>query len=266
MNKKQITVEEFQKLLLLAMKYFDSVCKELNIKYYLTFGTLIGAVRHKGFIPWDDDVDIYIFREDYDKLKAYFDSQKDSNYMFKGIDGDTFPSLGRLYNKNYKIELRRLETYLHIDVFILDKCPIDKGEQIHKKISSLRKLYRFTKEKLEGMAPYNPQSRKLLKINKFIPFTIFFNSNYLRKKILNVLTKYSGLTDDNYMVIDYFNLDKIGLLNCDVFGQPLENQFEDTIFPIPKGYDTLLSKIFGDYMTPPPESKRFVNPVYLLEE
>ena len=75
--KKEINVEELKQIQLNILKFVDKFCKENNLKYYLAYGTLLGAVRHKGYIPWDDDIDIIMFREDYEKFVTTF---KDVNY------------------------------------------------------------------------------------------------------------------------------------------------------------------------------------------
>lgn len=70
--KKEINVEELKQIQLDILKFVDKFCKENNLKYYLAYGTLLGAVRHKGYIPWDDDIDIIMFREDYENICNFF--------------------------------------------------------------------------------------------------------------------------------------------------------------------------------------------------
>lgn len=72
-----ISMKEVQKGSLEILKKIDEICNQLNLKYYLAYGTLIGAIRHKGFIPWDDDVDIMMPRKDYDSLVQYFIDHKE---------------------------------------------------------------------------------------------------------------------------------------------------------------------------------------------
>ena len=65
---RELTLEEVQNISLEIFTKFDEICREHNLKYFMMYGTLLGAVRHKGFIPWDDDIDVWMFREDYNKL------------------------------------------------------------------------------------------------------------------------------------------------------------------------------------------------------
>ena len=80
--KTEISVEELKKLELDILKYLKNVCSENGLTYYLAFGTLLGAVRHKGFIPWDDDIDVWMPREDYEKLKIIMRNKVNSRYLF----------------------------------------------------------------------------------------------------------------------------------------------------------------------------------------
>ena len=79
---KQLTKEELQGSQLGILSYIDKICKENNIKYFIHYGSMLGAVRHKGFIPWDDDIDIGMYREDYERLKAAIIKDKMSATVF----------------------------------------------------------------------------------------------------------------------------------------------------------------------------------------
>ena len=80
---RPINVEELKKLQIEILDNFDVFCKKNNIRYWIDYGTLLGAIRHKGFIPWDDDVDIAMLREDYEKAAAIFNSQSNDRYIFQ---------------------------------------------------------------------------------------------------------------------------------------------------------------------------------------
>ena len=77
---KQLTKEELQGSQLGILSYIDKICKENNIKYFIHYGSMLGAVRHKGFIPWDDDIDIGMYREDYERLKAAVINDRNERY------------------------------------------------------------------------------------------------------------------------------------------------------------------------------------------
>ena len=78
---KQMTLDEVKKVQLDILKYVDMICKKNNIQYSLAYGTLLGAVRHGGFIPWDDDIDIVLMRSEYDKLLQYLYVEQDDTYQ-----------------------------------------------------------------------------------------------------------------------------------------------------------------------------------------
>ena len=84
---KQLTKEELQGSQLGILSYIDKICKENNIKYFIHYGSMLGAVRHKGFIPWDDDIDIGMYREDYERLKAAVINDRNERYGI--FDKDT---------------------------------------------------------------------------------------------------------------------------------------------------------------------------------
>ena len=124
------TVEELQKIELEILKYIDKVCKENNLTYFLAYGTLIGAIRHKGFIPWDDDVDIQMPRDDYNKL---CDILKEENGRYKLLDhkeglGYIYPFAKVIDSNTRLIETGLTETVnmgVYIDIFPIDGTPND---------------------------------------------------------------------------------------------------------------------------------------------
>jgi len=105
-------IEEIQKVDLEILRFFDNVCRENNLTYFLSGGTLLGAIRHKGFIPWDDDVDLVMPRKDFEKLIEILD-KSDSNYklFIPGCSEDYFYTFGKL-----------VDTRTVLDEF--DYCPI----------------------------------------------------------------------------------------------------------------------------------------------
>ena len=131
-EQKQITLKDVQKVELEMLLFLDKVCKENNLKYFLVGGTLLGAIRHKGFIPWDDDVDVAMFREDYDKLASILKGNQYSNgkYFYQDdlTDKGYYLSYAKIrllnsfaYEPNFaktKMEQRGF----FIDIFPLDYC------------------------------------------------------------------------------------------------------------------------------------------------
>lgn len=235
---------EFQKYCLSILKDFDLYCKQYDIKYSLACGTLLGAVRHKGFIPWDDDIDVMFTRPNYDKFLHCFSEHPMNGYTL----------IGKLWIKRLTPKDNpMLDTEGQcVDLFVLDIVP--KNLMMQKiKVLLLKMLQGMIKDNLQ----YQNFSLKY-KILSFIthimgmPFTkemkqiLYFN---LMKwdggcggeelSLYNAMFKYMGVNFPKTIVLDYIELD-----------------FENKKFMAISGYDEYLTIGYGDYMVPPPEKER----------
>ena len=148
MEKKleQEKLDLIHKGILETVKEFVKICEENNFKYYMTGGTLIGAVRHQGFIPWDEDMDLFMPREDYEKFLNSYSNYLPSNLMVKHFSKDEIiqPWI-KLENRNYEISRELLgnesKNNLFIDIFPLDVFPDNKIQRI---IYKMKLFYRMT--------------------------------------------------------------------------------------------------------------------------
>lgn len=217
------------------MKIFDELCKENELEYWLDFGNLLGAVRHKGFIPWDDDVDFGMLRDDYEKFIKLF---QNGIPKYKDIYLE-FNNNGK--NRCFiKVKHRYIQD-LAIDIFPYDlyfkKTTYAEKLAITKKIRKIidRKLYKFL---YSFFANHPDKMRKRF-------FTIrdneILNNNFGDKK--SEPSVFYGI-DYNHGYDNYFfDYDKIF---------PLKKfQFEDTEFPCPNDSDFVLTQVFGNYMSVP---------------
>ena len=184
-----LTISEIQDHLYIMLKEFDSFCKENDIKYSLSGGSLLGAIRHKGFIPWDDDIDICLSRPDYEKLITIFPKVFHSNYLLRSIERNNskYP-FARLEKLDIKIEdeYSNANQFLFMDIMPVDGLPNDKNEVIGSFKSSAKidgniikitaeEIYNFTyleKEKYDeyrdlvnALYDFNNASLLLIKIN-----------------------------------------------------------------------------------------------------
>ena len=178
-----------QSEILKILKIFDEKCKENNLKYYIFYGTLLGAVRHKGFIPWDDDIDITMPREDYEKFISLYRDEFFRGYYLDGYNCSRYESYSPVFRINSKnVLLRRdkgnKEHWIgaFISIFPMDGLPIDVKER-NKHIRKLMIIYallRASRSSLFGLGNVKNRSikekiviilNKIIKIGKFIPPT-----------------------------------------------------------------------------------------------
>ncbi len=257
---KNKNIKKLQKKELEIMKYFNNFCEENNIKYYLAYGTLIGAVRHHGFIPWDDDVDVFVSGEDFLKLKEVFNKKVHNNkYFYQTLQTENNYYL--LWDKvrlNDTIfveegwENNDINNGIFIDIFPLLEYPDTEKEE--KKF--IRK-YKFIRLLVEANINNNKSrynnygfvGKILSKFIKILPQVI-------RNKIVIKNIKYLCLYKSNSKY--YYSLDEG--LKIKFLKKPFENiktvKFEDTNFNVPSDYHTNLIELYGDYMKLPPEEER----------
>ena len=262
---KEITESrELREIQLEILKYVDRFCKQHKIEYFLCAGTLIGAIRHKGYIPWDDDIDICMKREQYEAFFKAFNSFDNGEYKAVElcIDPNYYCTFGKVYND--KTSLREetesdFEIGVNIDIFPLDSLP---QYSLMTKVDLLRIRVLQRIRSLKTIKPNMRRSRAknlLLKVGSFIlkPFSV---KNLMMKEI-KIATKYNSKSDSPRYLLDCdmlrYGLTKI--YKYSDFDKSAEAEFEGCNFPVPTGYDNALRCIYGDYMTLPPEEKRIAH-------
>lgn len=250
---KEITVEEKKKLSLEILCEIHDFCEKNDICYYLDYGTLLGAVRHKGYIPWDDDIDISMKRNDYEKFLTTFHSLKYeiANYRDKKFFAIQF---SKVFDKNtYGILLEKINLNygIAVDIFPLDDIP---EEEIERK-RLLNKLKKIEKIYLKSMFCKN-----FIKITgfkdliKFIYGKIFPSNRMARKLEDLVLKKHS----ENTSLLGYILSPVcLGINKKSSYDSRVLLQFEDKQFYAPNDYDSVLITHYGkNYMQPPAEENR----------
>lgn len=252
-------LKKAQSLMLKILLEIDRVCKENDIKYFLSDGTLIGAIRHKGFIPWDDDLDIGMLRADYDKFCSIADKVLGDDFLLQSYNNDH--GYGLSYNKVILKETLWLEkrsektnrkyTGLFVDIFPYDKIPNEKN--IQKKIQyKYENLNYFILVKTN----YYP-----LESNSFIKMFIkkiilkFTTLSYLVKKREKLIVKYKAL-DRDYLYTKFGGNFYKNITSPSNVEEYLNVEFENNLFPVPKGYDEVLTNLYGEYLVLPPKEKQ----------
>lgn len=230
------------------------VCDENNIKYFINYGTLLGAVRHKGFIPWDDDADVIMLREEYDKFislpenafnvdKFYLDSMKNKEYYFPW---------SKLKYKGTTM-MQSFNRYMHNNEIWIDIFPLDKTTKDEKLRNKQFKKARFLMDTM--MFRYGKGNSSLKNIIKTLYSFVRcpFSTVNIKNKLNKTLIKYAN---DNTSGIVY-NICNPKLVDIKYFEEEDNYEFEGHFFRGPKNYDALLTFYYGDYMCPPPENERY---------
>ena len=252
MNKKELSIQEIKKVSLDILIDVAKFCDENNIAYFLACGTLLGAIRHNGFIPWDDDIDIMMPRPDYIK---FLNEYKSNDYrLLKPSDGRYY--YAKVYDtKTIKVEPMidyRKYDYLgiDIDIFPLDGIVNDEAiiKKLHNKSKKLETLLRLSNQ------PIFYRKNPIKCVNRIVPRII--GSKNLVKMIEKNAQSYKY--EDSDYVIRMRNTPNgfTGAMKKDVYYPPVKKEFEGQLFNVPNKYDEWLTKFYGDYMKLPPKEKQ----------
>lgn len=256
--QKDISIEERKKIQLDLMQDIHDFCIKHNIKYSLGYGTLIGAIRHKGFIPWDDDIDIIMLREEYEKFIKLYQGSK-SYYILHEINLDPTYDLAYAKLEDNRTLVEEAVCTKNIGLFI-DIFPIDNMQDTYEKSCKLKKsmnlLYRMALIKLIN-----------IKRNHLHPLKKCYY--WIGKLALSFISlrKLNQMASDKSQQIGKRNSTYVGLLadrsyrNKEILKREYFNSyilvpFEDRFFYVTNSYDDVLKHLYGDYMKFPPENQR----------
>ena len=259
------------------LKRFNEICEKYGIEYWAFDGTLLGTIRHKGFIPWDDDLDVAMLREDFEKLRRVPKQEWGEDYkLIAPGDNDEGEIHDKLFPRIYQIksvvqsdkdilywqrwsDRQPWRTSLMCDIYIFDYAPEDEKIYLkkHKKCQKYRDLYKLVK-----LRPVSPDGSLKNKLRAFSKRSISRFFRILWKKPWKTVDYWqrreATKCDTKTTIGAYCSSDKIDRKTypkSDIF--PLVKMpFEDTYTFVPKNYEQMLTDKYGDYMTPPPEDKR----------
>ena len=255
--------ELFNKLLGLLIE-FNRVCTKYNIKYFVFAGTMLGAIRHKGFIPWDDDVDIIMPRADYDRLKTIVTKKKcfKEPYFFQNpVTDQGYPKgFCRLRNSNtteipYDDVAMNCNRGIFIDIFPLDILPNNKIKQkiMIKRLHTIRLIMNSYARYYSGFGTVGTTKMKALAYYCSLPLFKcgFITMKSLYSKYEKIASKYKN-TDGKLAGTIVFSYDNPRFIFNRKWWESdtIWVNFESIKVPIPKEYDNLLKHSYGDYMTP----------------
>lgn len=261
---KELEPHEAKEIMLGILKYVTDFCNSNNIKYILSDGTLLGAVRHKGFIPWDMDIDISMLRNDYDKFIELWENTESYTLLYPGIDKKyQLGFLKIVHNDTIAYENNRKTFYggPWIDIFPLDAVPLENFDKHYVKILKLYDNYRFlficgkrSSNKFIYFLRTLKQAIKTMNLK-----LVFCSPNKALKKLVTESTKFNSskhICVTNNMVIGRRTGRRKFGFNKDVVSNVMNGSFEGYNFKIPVHYDELLKSYYDDYMTLPPKEKQ----------
>jgi len=253
---KELSLQELKAIELGILKKFHSFCQENHIRYFLAQGTLLGAIRHKGFIPGDDDVDVIVPRKDYDRLIALFrDDERYRLYAFERNPDYRFPFAKLCDAATCKVETNYnngVELGVDIDIFPLDFWDPEKTGSEIRRIQ--RNLFFLDLTKLRRPNSINPIKRAVKGLAMLLCKPI--GSRFFIRRIIETAAKKESKPNACLGCKVWCLYGKRDVHPAEVFAETIDVAFEGALFPAPAGYDAYLRNLYGDYMTEPPEKER----------
>lgn len=250
------TVRDVQDKILETMKYIDALCRENGIVYYIMGGTALGAVRHGGFIPWDDDLDIFMTPAEYEKFKAVFERAQSERFVLQEwrttpayleyakvrMNGTTF------IEESFK-DRADMHHGIYVDIMILHKVPTRKCTQ--KKVYYYSKFVTLYALSQRNWKPKSKGQALVLKCLKLLP------CKWLAKKCYKKIYKYDGRTE-NFKYCYWITPAKFrnGLFDEAFFSSPVDIPFEDTVLLGSEKIKEYLTYRYGDYMKLPSKEQQ----------
>lgn len=240
---------------LMILDYLENACKKLNINYFMLMGSAIGAARHKGFIPWDDDIDLGMLREDFDvfceKGKQFFPEFLDIQY---GVSDRGADCLLRIRDKRTTGIIRGEELFdgnkgIFIEIYCYDYCSDNLLRKVQLKMAKILQSLMFSRKYKN---PHTSQKKKILKeCFRWIPLSLVWR---LYNWVVKLQSKNSPYVD--ILTLPDYSKKKKEMALVEDLKKIVYMPFEDRQVRMPVGYDRLLSRVYGDYMKLPPIEKR----------
>ena len=253
-NFKKLDIDEIKEVELGVMDYIHNICREKGINYSLAYGSLLGAVRHRGFIPWDDDLDIALKRDQYDRL--YQAILEDNNSIYKAVSWENdsrYPyPFYRVYDSRTVYENNYIQNDIELGICV-DVFPFDDYKDVNKEITKLDMYRRLSVYTLYGIRNKEAGIKNIVRYLMLVVFRL------TRVKTWNKKLNDCSRVPVNSEYIDYLMESKKYSTKIDAkaLDEVIECKFEDRVYNIPKDYDHILTTIYGsDYMEIPPLEKR----------
>ncbi len=241
------------------LKFIKKVCEENALTYFLSDGTLLGAIRHKGFIPWDDDIDISMSRPDYEKLIGILERGDESPYKIVCMENNKnycMPFAKVIDNRTILLERTARSVPgmgVYVDIFPLDGLgdDMEEAKKIVKICSKYRLKLQFAQSKKRKLSPKNMLKDIYCKI-------MWLNRRCIYKRYTKVCRRYTFEKSKYIGFAGAFNGER-EILEKDMVSCFLMKPFEDNVYSVPVEFDKYLTQYYGEYMKFPPIEERVSN-------
>ena len=265
----EMSMKEIQAVSLEILKKVADICVEQGLKYSLAWGTLIGAVRHHDFIPWDDDVDILMSRPDYLRLKSFFKTHAHELYPLVLFDNDIkdYPyELARVCNDEYIIDTcneKPCGMGVFIDIYIMDGVgnTYEEAWKYAKKMCKYPRLIFLATRRYYHFGMTKGCLKRVLKFFVFI-YAKLKGKNYFEKKMMSYIAKDSYNEKEYVGCVSWCERPKYSVIKKSEIEDLIDFQFGKYKFKGPREYDKYLRMWYGDYMQLPPEKDRIYHHMY----
>ena len=263
----QYDIKDIDAVLLEILSEIDRVCKRNNIKYVLAFGTLLGAVRHKGFIPWDDDLDIWMMRDDYDRFIRACKNDLGSRYFLSCfVTEREYPYDFAKVMKKKTVYLeewsryRKIHKGIYVDIFPLDNVKLGTYG-IQRRVFSFFRRARWRAIDKKCMPRDEWKKSEVKRITWFTaPLSVLGNVR-LHVIMERIMRHYNRNSKCQYVYTMCHPYSSYRLFKKEWFEETIDLEFEGMSFPCPKDYKKILKQAYGNYMKLPPENERLPHDV-----
>ena len=266
-----MTNQEFKKLRVVELeilKEFEKVCNKLNLRYFCIYGTTLGAIRHKGYIPWDDDIDVGMPRKDYEIFMSEAQELLPENYFVQNFrkEKEYLNPFGKLRRSDTTFleeasSKEKINHGIYIDIFPLDGYPATKlSEFVFKWKRIVYDSYIYSERSREQLEQAGLKTKIIRKIGRALEGKMTPWEAVVKKDALVRKTDYDSSDVVGCMVEDNPTREA---MPKEYFGNGVEVEFEGTTIRVPENWDGYLTHTYGDYMQLPPEEERF--PLHVCE-
>lgn len=262
---KSINIEEIKSIQQEILNVVADYCRKKDLRYFLCGGTLIGAVRHQGYIPWDDDIDVALLRSDYDKFVTYFNGKNDLYRVYTSSNADWYPyPFAKVSFENSVLKEATdnmpFKIGVNIDVFPIDTVPENSKLQrkLIKDIRLQRNILEIKSIVINRKRPFYKNA--ILKVGKL--FLKYTKPKMLVSNIINKAIQYKNY-QTNKLGIIVWGYGECEIVSKNIFEDVVSMEFEGRYYDVPIGYHDWLSSVYGNYIELPPLEKQVSHHAFL---